>query len=84
MSVRPVSAGSLMAQGSETDSFEEDDTGPLPDESEHGMQMSYDNLSSGGEPEIEMLKFESVSDTGDSSDLLPMMRYDSEVLDLEE
>lgn len=78
------SAGSLMAQGSETDSFEEDDTGPLPDESEHGMQMSYDNLSSGGEPEIEMLKFESVSDTGDSSDLLPMMRYDSEVLDLEE
>ena len=78
------SAGSLMAQGSETDSFEEDDTGPLPDESEHGMQMSYDNLSSGGEPEIEMLKFESVSDTGDSSDLLPMIRYDSEVLDLEE
>ena len=78
------SAGSLMAQGSETDSFEEDDTGPLPDESEHGMQMSYDNLSSGGEPEIEMLKFESVSDAGDSSDLLPMMRYDSEVLELEE
>ncbi len=78
------SADNLMARGSETDSFEEDDTGPLPDESERGMQMSYDNLSSGGEPEIEMLKFESVSDTGDSSDLLPMMRYDSEVLELEE
>lgn len=78
------SADSLMAQGSDAESFEEDDSGPLPDESERGMQMSYDNLSSGGEPEIEMLKFESVSDTGDSSDLLPMMRYDSEVLELEE
>lgn len=78
------SADSLMAQGAEAESFEEEDSGPLPDESERGMQMSYDNLSSGGEPEIEMLKFESVSDTGDSSDLLPMMRYDSEVLELEE
>ncbi len=78
------SADSLMAQGADVESFEEDDSGPLPDESERGMQMSYDNLSSGSEPEIEMLKFESVSDTGDSSDLLPMMRYDSEVLELEE
>ncbi len=78
------SADSLMAKGSEAEGFEEDDSGPLPDESERGMQMSYDNLSSGGEPEIEMLKFESVADTGDSSDLLPMMRYDSEVLELEE
>jgi len=78
------SADSLMAQGADAESFEEDDSGPLPDEAERGMQMSYDNLSSGGEPEIEMLKFESVSDTGDSSDLLPMMRYDSEVLELEE
>lgn len=78
------SADSLMAQGADAESFEEDDSGPLPDEAERGMQMSYDNLSSGGEPEIEMLKFESVSDNGDSSDLLPMMRYDSEVLELEE
>lgn len=77
-------ADSLMAKGSDAEGFEEDDSGPLPDESERGMQMSYDNLSSGGEPEVEMLKFESVSDTGDSSDLLPMMRYDSEVLELEE
>jgi hypothetical protein len=80
------SAGSIMAKGSAMPSFgeEEEDEGFSDDGGNSDMQMSYGNLGDSGEPEIEMLRLDSASVGNDSEDLIPMMRYDSEILNLEE
>ncbi len=83
------SAGSVMAKGASMPSYgdddEDDQVGTLPDEVETSdMKMSYGNLNDSGEPEIEMLRFDSASNGADADDLIPMMRYDSDVLSIEE
>ncbi len=79
------SAGSIMAKGAAMPSFGEDDEESFTDEPGGGdMKMSYGNLNDSGEPEIEMLRLDSDSDGNDAGDLIPMMRYDSEILSLEE
>ena len=48
------------------------------------MQVSYDNLESGSEPEIEMMRFDSSSLDSDDEETMPMMKYDSDVFNLDE
>ncbi len=79
------SAGSVMASGMGMPDSHEDYEGTLPDEYDSGeMKMSYGNLGETDSSEMEMLRFDAVSSGVDSNDLLPMMRFDSEVLDFAE
>jgi hypothetical protein len=79
------SAGSLMARGIELPESDDDYEGVLPDEYDSSeMKMSYGNLGDTDASEMEMLRFDAVSTVADSGDLLPMMRFDSDVLDFEE
>ena len=48
------------------------------------MQVSYDNLESGSEPEIEMMRFDSSSLDSDDEETMPMMKYDSDIFNLDE
>ncbi len=77
-------AGSVMARGKDLPE-EDEEIGMLPDERPGDeMKMSYGNLGEAGEPEIEMLRMDSGVDDANADDLLPMMRYDSDILDIEE
>ena len=78
------SEGSVMARGGELPAGG-DDLEMLPDEqNSEEMQMSYSNLNDAGAPEIEMLRMDSGSDSNDGDELIPMMRYDSDALNLDE
>lgn len=83
-----LSEGSVMAQSGDMPSYGDDDVLPdeagFADDKSGDMQMSYSNLNDSGEPEIELLKLDTASGGNDSEDLIPMMRYDSDVLNLEE
>ena len=48
------------------------------------MQVSYGNLESGSEPEIEMMRFDSSSLDSDDEETMPMMKYDNDVFNLDE
>ncbi len=48
------------------------------------MQVSYGNLESGSEPEIEMMRFDSSSLDDENDESISMMRYDSDVFSLDE
>ncbi len=59
----------------EEDDYVEENAGyPASDDDE--MQVSYDNLNSLAEPEIELLRFDTSGTNGDSNELLPMMRFE--------
>lgn len=62
---------------------EEISTKDYSDEQDN-MQVSYDNLESISEPEIELLKFDLSESSQDSSELIPMMRMDEESLMFED
>lgn len=81
-----VSASRLLAENDDSVGFDDDsemDSGSDEYE-EDSMQISYDNLNSTGEPEIELMKFDSLASENSADDLMPMMRFDSEVLDFED
>ncbi len=48
------------------------------------MQISYSNLENNAEPEVEMLKLDSSSFDQQDDELIPMMKYDSDVFSLDE
>ena len=48
------------------------------------MQVSYDNLQNNGEPEMEMMRFDSSSLDEENDEAIPMMKYDSDVFNLDE
>lgn len=48
------------------------------------MQLSYENLTNGSDPEVEMLKLDSDSLNGQDEETLPMMKYESEVFNLDD
>lgn len=61
------------------DEFADEDAGyPASDHDE--MQISQENLSNIEEPEIELLKFDMTGSSGESSELLPMMRLDDALM----
>ena len=78
-----IAKSRLMAENDDSAGFD-DDTGSDSEGDtgfeEGSMQVSYDNLNSSGESDIELLKFDSVSSGSYSDDLIPMMRFDSEAL----
>lgn len=78
-----IAQSRLMAENDDSAGFEEDTGSDSEGDSgfeEGSMQVSYDNLNTSGEPDIELLKFDSVSSGSSSDDLIPMMRFDSEAL----
>lgn len=79
-----LSEGSLMAEGADIANSGEDDESDNDSGASADMQVSYDNLDDSGEPEIELMKFDAVSAGNDSDELMPMMRFDSDVLMMEE
>lgn len=82
-----LSKSSIMAQGgADMPSYgNSDDSDDLSIDAEPGsdMRTSYSNLEDNGEPEIELLKFDSVP-SGNDEELIPMMRFEGENLDFEE
>lgn len=48
------------------------------------MQVSYGNLETGSEPEIEMMRFDSSSLEEENPEGMSMMRYDSDIFNLDE
>ncbi|MBU1106219.1 MAG: hypothetical protein KKB51_06100 [Candidatus Riflebacteria bacterium] len=86
-----ISGSRLMAQNDDSVGFAEDeeqgeDQGYAEgrDYEESSMQISCDNLNGSGEPEIELLKFDSASNGSSADDLIPMMRFDSDTLSFDE
>ena len=80
-----IAQSRLQAQNDDSAGFTEDEgegDGSAEDSSydESSMQVSYDNLNDSGEPEIELLKFDSASTGSSADDLIPMMRFDSDNL----
>ncbi len=63
----------------EEDDYGEENAGyPASDDDE--MQVSYDNLNSLAEPEIELLKFDTADTNTESTELLPMMRFEESLM----
>ncbi len=62
----------------------DDDYASIDSDDSASMQLSYDNLSNGNEPEVEMLRLDSDSLDEQDEDMLPMMKYDSEVFNFDE
>jgi len=83
-----ISQSSLQARNDDSVGFENEDDGDEESENngfaESDMQISYDNLNSSGEPEIELLKFDSASYGSSADDLIPMMRFEGEALNFED
>ncbi|NLF96254.1 MAG: hypothetical protein GX569_05900 [Candidatus Riflebacteria bacterium] len=83
-----ISQSSLQARNDDSVGFESEEEGDEEAEdngfAESDMQISYDNLNSSGEPEIELLKFDSASYGSSSDDLIPMMRFEGEALNFED
>lgn len=83
-----ISQSSLQARNDDSVGFESEEEGDEEGEdngfAESDMQISYDNLNSSGEPEIELLKFDSASYGSSSDDLIPMMRFEGEALNFED
>ncbi|KAF1082005.1 MAG: hypothetical protein GQF41_1645 [Candidatus Rifleibacterium amylolyticum] len=83
-----ISQSSLQARNDDSVGFESEEEGDEEAEdngfAESDMQISYDNLNSSGEPEIELLKFDSASYGSSSDDLIPMMRFEGETLNFED
>ncbi len=61
----------------------DDDYADIGSDDSSAIQLSYDNLTE-NEPEVEMLRLDSDSLDGQYCDELPMMKYDSEVFNLDE
>lgn len=77
-----ISGDSLLAKNTDGDlpSYGVEDYG---DGDSAEMQVSYGNLEK-GEPEVEMMRFDSTSLNESDDELLPMMKYDSDVLNFDE
>ena len=75
-----ISQDSLMARNDDSVNYADEDMEESDDQgfAEGNMQVSYENLNSSGEPEIELLKFDSASYGSSDEDLIPMMRLDGE------
>lgn len=76
-----IAQSRLLAENDDSAGFD-DEGGEDEDNTgfeEGSMQVSYDNLNSYGEPEVELLKFDSAA-YNSSDDLIPMMRFDSDNL----
>ncbi len=83
-----ISQSSLQARNDDSVGFAEEDADDEETDNngfaESNMQVSYDNLNSSGEPEIELLKFDSASYGSSGDDLIPMMRFEGEALNFED
>lgn len=66
------------------DEIEEDENAGYPASDDDEMQISYENLNSPSQPEVELLKFDMSENLSDNSDLIPMMRMDEDSLSFEE
>ena len=77
-----ISGDSLLAKSTDEDlpSYGVED---YADSDSQEMQVSYGNLEN-GDPEFEMMRFDSDSLASEDSDSLPMMKYDSDVLNFDE
>ena len=77
-----ISGDSLLAKSTDEDlpSYGVED---CADSDSQEMQVSYGNLEN-GDPEFEMMRFDSDSLASEDSDSLPMMKYDSDVLNFDE
>ena len=84
-----ISQSSLQARNDDSVGFEDENDDDSAEDDNNGfaegdLQVSYDNLNSTGEPEIELLRFDSASNESSGDDLIPMMRFDSETLSFDE
>lgn len=84
-----ISQSSLQARNDDSVGFEDESDDDSAEGDNNGfaegdLQVSYDNLNSTGEPEIELLRFDSASNESSGDDLIPMMRFDSETLSFDE
>lgn len=77
-----ISGDSLLAKNTDGDlpNYGVEDYG---DGDSAEMQVSYGNLEK-GEPEVEMMRFDSTSLNESDDELLPMMKYNSDVLNFDE
>jgi hypothetical protein len=81
-----ISQSSLMAQNDDSVGLMDEEMEGSDSEgfAEGDMQVSYDNLNSSGEPEIELLRFDSANNSSSDAELIPMMRFDSEALSFDD
>ncbi len=81
-----ISQSSLMARNDDSVGFDDEDSEESDSNgfAEGNMQVSYENLNSSGEPEIELLKFDSASYGSSGDDIIPMMRFDNENLSFDD
>lgn len=79
-----ISQSSLMAQGDEDLPSYGLDNESFSSEDSAQMQVSYSNLENDGEPEVEMMRFDSTSLDETDEEHIPMMKYDSDVLNFDE